>query len=61
MSYGWIEILVHAGAFLITALILHGLYWLFCRVKGKQYKAKGNLPLFLVAIVCSTLSASFFS
>ncbi|WP_236235255.1 hypothetical protein [Pseudomonas faucium] len=40
MSYGWAEILAHAGAFLATTLVLHTLYWLFCRVKGKAYDGK---------------------
>ena len=61
MSYGWAEILAHAGAFLATTLVLHTLYWVFCRVKGKAYDGKGN-PLFMIfCVILSTVSASMMA
>lgn len=60
MSYGWIEILVHAGVFLITALILHGLYWLFCRVKAGNTKQKAIFrSSWLLSFVQRYLQVSF--
>lgn len=52
------ELIAVTGRVLLVLLVLHGLYWVICRVQRRKYDGRSNVIVFYLILIFSMFIAN---